>query len=289
MARLTTFGVGGKADIVAYPRDLDDLRRIHHLAEEKGAPLFMIGLGSNVLVKDSGIRGVVVSLLRGFRRVKKLSGDRLYCEAGLSLASLAAFAAKYGLGGLEFLAGVPGTVGGALKMNAGAFSGEIRDVVEDVSFMDPRGEMKTIFRDELSFVYREMLTGSEDTIVSCTLALFKKEIRAIREEMKRCARLRRQTQPLNKPTAGSIFKNPPGESAGRLIDEAGLKRIQVGQAKVSEKHANFIENLGGATAADIMALMELIRDRVFKKSGILLEPEVRIVGDDAPNKLKVLH
>ncbi|MBE9504608.1 MAG: UDP-N-acetylmuramate dehydrogenase [Proteobacteria bacterium] len=289
MDRFTTFGVGGKADIIAYPQDRADLRKIHKLAKEKGVSAFMIGLGSNLLVKDRGIRGVVISLSKGLRTIKTLPGDRLYCEAGLTLAGLAAFAANNGLGGLEFLSGVPGTVGGALRMNAGAFGGEIKDVIEDVSFMNCEGEIKTVYREDVSFSYREMQTGAEDTIISCTLALFKKDIKAIREEMKKIALLRSETQPLNKATAGSVFKNPPGNSAGRLIDEAGLKGVQVGQAKISTKHANFIENLGGASAADIMALMELMKDRVYKKSGISLEAEVKIVGQEDPNKIRVLQ
>lgn len=289
MDRFTTFGVGGKADIIAYPQDRDDLKKINRLAKEKGVSTFMIGMGSNLLVKDSGIRGVVISLSKGLRTIKKLPDDRVYCEAGLSLASLAAFAASNGLGGLEFLSGVPGTVGGALRMNAGAFGGEIKDVIEDVSFMNCEGEIKTVYRKDLSFSYREMQAGADDTIISCTLALFKKDVEAIREEMKKFALLRSKTQPLNKATAGSVFKNPPGNSAGRLVDEAGLKGVQVGQAKISIKHANFIENLGGATAADIMSLMELMKDRVYKKSGISLEAEVNIVGEEDPNKIRVLQ
>lgn len=289
MALRTTFRVGGKADLVAYPLDAGDLREVVLLARERGIPLSVVGSGSNLLVRDRGIRGVVVSLARGFKRIERLDNDRLSCEAGASLASVVSHAASLGLGGLEFLSGIPGTIGGALRMNAGAFGSEIRDFVEDVAFITGRGDAVMIKGNGLSFSYRNLDMRDGDTIVGCTLSLERRDVEDIRDRMRKYSIERGKRQPLNVPTAGSVFKNPPGDFAGRLIEEAGLKGLHVGKAKVSEKHANFIENLGGARAADILALMDMIKERVYKRSGILLEPEVKIVGEEEPARVRVAH
>ncbi len=280
MALRTTLGIGGKADVIVHPLDMDDLREILDEVRERGVPLLVVGSGSNLLVRDGGIRGVVVCLDAGFREIRSLPGGRLYCGAGTLLAMLLSFAAERGLGGMEFLAGVPGTVGGAVRMNAGAFGSEMKDVVQDVTFVTMEGAVTTMDADELCFTYRSLETGEGDVVTGCTLALGERPEDEIRELMKRYSMERRLRQPLRMPTAGSVFKNPPGGFAARLIDEAGLKGTRLGGARVSEKHANFIENLGGARAADVISLMELVREKVYGMSGVLLEPEVRIVGEE---------
>lgn len=288
MDQFTTFKVGGKADILAYPKDIDDLRQIYKVTNKEEISTFILGLGSNLLVKDNGIRGVVINLTKGLNEIKELKNERLFCEAGKSLASLVAFATNHNLGGLEFLSGIPGTVGGAIKMNAGAFGGEISDYIESVSFINNYGELKRVEKKELRFSYRKMSTGANETILNCIFALVSKSKETIKEEVKKHAINRSRKQPMEKATAGSVFKNPFGDSAGKLIEESGLKGMQVGQAKISEKHANFIENLGGAKATDILSLIDLIKGRVLQKSDTQLELEIEVVGECPCNGMKVL-
>lgn len=281
MEGLTTFRVGGRADLVVYPRHAADLKALLSLAHEEEVPVLVLGLGSNLLVTDEGIRGVVVNLREGFKTMSKPDKTKMLFGAGVSLAKATAKTAGKGLKGLEFLSGIPGTMGGAVRMNAGAFGCEMKDVIEAVSFMNRKGDVFTLQREGLSFSYRNLALPEGDIILDCLLSLEEGDAGKIRERIRENALKRTGKQPYDKPTAGSVFKNPPHGFAGRLIEEAGLKGLQVGGAKVSEKHANFIENLGDASSADIIALMERMRNSVFEKSGILLEPEIRIVGEGA--------
>lgn len=280
MREHTTFKVGGPADVLAYPLDCEDLRETFLTVRESNLPCLVLGLGSNLLVKDGGIRGVVINLSRGFREIGLLNGSRLQVGAGATTAATVARAAKEGLEGIEFLSGIPGTVGGAVRMNAGAFGKEMKDVIESVSIMTMEGEERSLKTEDLAFSYRHLELEEGGIITGCTLALSRGDEKKIREKIKKYALDRGSKQPLGKPTAGSVFKNPGSDYAGRLIEAAGLKGFTVGNARISEKHANFIENCGGATAANILELIEVAKKRVYDMSGVLLETEVKIVGEE---------
>jgi len=286
---LSSFKAGGEADIVVYPTDIDDLKKVVAFAKKEAIPLSVFGLGSNLLVRDGGVRGIVVNLGKGFNEIRLLENNRISCGAGASLASLIAFAAARGMGGLEFLAGIPGTVGGAVKMNAGAFGAEIRDVVEDVTFLNELSEIATADQSKLSFSYRNLACAGGEIICGATFNTKKTEMEDIKRLMKEYAVKRAKSQPLEKLTAGSVFKNPQGDFAGRLIEEAGLKGMSIGDALVSEKHANFIENRGKARSSDIISLMELVKKKVFENSGVMLHEEIIVVGEDAPEIFGKLH
>ena len=280
MDSCTSFKVGGRADLLVYPENIEDIKETVLYAKKERLDLFILGLGSNLLVGDRGIRGIVVNLARGFKGIRLLNDNMLDCSAGASIGLVVSQSAKYGLKGAEFLSGIPGTLGGAVRMNAGAFGSEMKDIIETVTFMNREGEIIKRDKESLIFEYRNLNIDDGAIILSATLALASDNEEAVRKRIKDYAKERAIKQPLTSATAGSVFKNPPGAFAGRLIDEAGLKGMVVGGAKLSEKHANFIENIGGASAADILALIKIIKDRVLKKSGIMLETEVKIVGDE---------
>ena len=272
--------MGGRADLLVYPENIEDIKETVLYAKKERLDLFILGLGSNLLVGDKGIRGIVVNLARGFKGIRLLNDNMLDCSAGASIGLVVSQSAKYGLKGAEFLSGIPGTLGGAVRMNAGAFGSEMKDIIETVTFMNQEGEIIKRDKESLSFEYRNLEIDNGAIILSATLALASDNEEAVRKRIKDYAKERAIKQPLGSATEGSVFKNPPGDFAGRLIEEAGLKGMIIGGAKLSEKHANFIENIGGASAADILALIKIIKDRVLKKSGIMLETEVKIVGDE---------
>jgi len=276
MSRHTSMKVGGPADALVVPRDLEDLRRLVLGARREGIPLFLLG-GTNLLVKDGGIRGIVVKLTR-FQKVVQ-EGERFDAESGISFPKLSQLALKASLSGLEFACGIPGTLGGAIVMNAGTREGEIADVLESVAVMDLDGNVKTHPKKELELAYRKSKLP-EGIIVGALLKLKSALPEEIRARMDTSLDHRRKTQPLHLPNAGCIFKNPVGDSAGRLIDDLQLKGRRVGHAQVSEKHANFIVNRGKAMAADVLALISVIRQRVKQEKGIDLGLEVKIVGED---------
>jgi UDP-N-acetylmuramate dehydrogenase len=276
MSRHTSMKVGGPADALVVPRDLEDLRRLVLGARREGIPLFLLG-GTNLLVKDGGIRGIVVKLTR-FQKAAQ-EDESLDAEAGISFPKLSQLALKTSLSGLEFACGIPGTLGGAIVMNAGTREGEIADVLESVVVMDLDGNVKTHPKKELGFAYRQSRLP-EGIIVGALLKLKTALPEEIRARMDTSLDHRRKTQPLHLPNAGCIFKNPVGDSAGRLIDDLQLKGRRVGHAQVSEKHANFIVNRGKAMAADVLALISVIRQRVKQEKGIDLGLEVKIVGED---------
>ncbi|MBE9536079.1 MAG: UDP-N-acetylmuramate dehydrogenase [Proteobacteria bacterium] len=279
MSGHTTFKVGGKADLMVYPGDAEELGKVICMLKDEGLPFLMLGSGSNLLVSDEGLRGAVISLKEGFRNIEIADELTIDCGAGLSLGVLVNFAAGHALSGIEFLSGIPGTVGGALWMNAGAFGSEIKDVIASVSFADSNGDLKNIGINDLPFSYRKLDVDPRCVVTGCRLVLEKGDESIIREKIRSYATRRAESQPLGRATAGSVFKNPPGDFAGRLIEDAGMKGVHMGKAKVSEKHANFIENTGGASARDIFELMRKVAAKVFESSGIQLEPEVKIVGE----------
>ncbi len=279
MSRHTSMKIGGPADALVIPWDLEDLKKLVLGARREGIPVFLLG-GTNLLVKDGGIRAIVVKLTRLQKVVQK--GESFYAETGISFPKLSQLALKAGLSGLEFACGIPGTLGGAIVMNAGTREGEIADVLESVTMMDLDGSVKEYPKKDLEFGYRKSKLP-QGIIVGALLKLKLAPSEEIRARMDTSLNHRRKTQPLHLPNAGCIFKNPVGDSAGRLIDELQLKGRQVGNARVSEKHANFIVNRGKATAADVLSLILEIRQQVKQEKGIDLDLEVKIVGEDKKN------
>jgi UDP-N-acetylmuramate dehydrogenase len=283
----TSFRIGGPADLLVYPADRDDLIAALKEISKQGLPYFVLGGGTNLLVKDGGFRGAAISL----QRMKAVRIEREYrsiggsfavvlAEAGASLAALLSFAVDEGLTGLEFAAGIPGTVGGAVRMNAGTSAGETGDVVESVTLLAPGGELVTKGRDAMGFGYRTSSVQEGHVVVEVRFVLRRDEKARIKARVKQLSEARKQRQPLGLPNAGSMFKNPQEESAGKLIEEAKLKGRRVGDAQVSERHANFIVNLGKATARDVLQLMEIVKQAVVEVRGVRLEPEITIIGED---------
>lgn len=280
MARHTTFSIGGAADILAFPRGIGEIKALISLASEHHIPVTVIGNGSNILVRDGGIRGMVLQLQKNFAQMF-VSGTVLSAQAGASLAVLAKEAAKARLSGLEFASGIPGTLGGAVYMNAGAYEREIKELLLSVTALNPAGEVVEIPAQELVFSYRHSsFCENGMTILEAQLQLSPDDPAAITERMDRYNTGRREKQPLQMPSAGSVFKRPAGAYAAALIEQAGLKGLTVGGAQVSPKHAGFIVNIGGATCGDVCALIQLVQEKVKAHSGYSLETEVRILGED---------
>ncbi len=287
LSRHTSFGIGGPADILAYPADRDDLVLLLREIRKRGLKYFIIGGGTNLLVKDKGFRGVVICLkrmtaIRIVREYRSIGGAFavVSAEAGALLAKLLSFSVEEGLTGLEFAAGIPGTVGGAVCMNAGTAGGEMGDVVESVTLLSPDGVLVTRGRDEMGFGYRASSVPEGHLVLEASVVLRREDKGRIAARLKDLMDRRKQRQPAGLPNAGSVFKNPQEESAGKLIEQAGLKGKTVGGAQVSEKHANFIVNRGKATAADVLALMEIVMQKVLEVHGVRLEPEIKIIGED---------
>jgi len=278
LALHTSLRVGGPTDILAVPADLDDLRELMRLLAETGTPHLVIGGGYNLLVRDGGFRGVAISL-RNLRGLEAHPGNLLGVEAGVTNGALVRFAEERHLAGLEFLIGIPGTVGGALAVNAGAHGEAILDRLESLTILSD-GELGTRKHEELEYGYRHLRLAPRDVIAAATFRLATGKPGEIEERIERFLAHRRNAQRVGHPNAGSFFKNPAGEHAWRLIDAAGLRGERVGGAQVSEVHANFLVNRGGATAKDFIKLAALIKERVKATAGIELEEEVRIVGED---------
>lgn len=277
MARHTTFRVGGPARRMARPASAEEAAALLRLAESEGWPVLVVGNGSNLLAADGGVDVLVVHTgkLAGVER----AGERsVRAGAGLSLARLAAFAQREGLGGLEFAHGIPGSLGGAVCMNAGAYGGEMRQVVTRVWAWFPGEGTAALGPEELDFGYRRsVFSGKPGAVLEAEVTLAPGDPEAIRGTMEDLSRRRREKQPLALPSAGSTFKRPEGHFAGALIQQCGLKGARVGGAQVSPKHAGFVVNTGGATCADVCALIELVRARVREETGVDLEPEIKIV------------
>ncbi len=283
IAKHTYFRAGGKAEAFVQAKALDDLAWLLKLCKEEGIKVTFLGQGANCLVSDQGVAGITISLVPGLSKVSVIN-DRLIVQAGASLARVAAIAAKHSLSGLEQLCGIPGTVGGTVRMNAGAYEKETSELISKVTFLNSAGELKTLCNSELQFSYRHSLFSEQTDwlIVEAEYQLQKvatKQQEVIYRTMAEVQFLRRSKQPLEYASGGSAFKRPPGYFAGKLITDAGLKGYRLGNAGVSDKHAGFIINYGGATATEIRQVFEHVRVEVKKQFNVLLEPEVRFIGE----------
>ena len=279
MSRHTSFKIGGNAEAYIKVQNVSQLKSILKECREAGIAYFLIGNGSNILVNDEGLQGVVIKLSGDFKNISLLDDTTIYCGAGASLASLCKFALNSGLSGLEFAWGIPGSVGGALFMNAGAYGGEMKQVVHSVSHITPKGEVGRIDRDDLEFGYRTSVYRRNDNIITgAVIKLKKDDPEAIRSRMDDFMGRRSDKQPLDYPSAGSVFKRPEGAFAGALIEQCGLKGKCRGGAQVSEKHAGFIINKSNATAADVRALIREVQTTVADQTGYELECELIILN-----------
>ncbi len=279
MKKYTTFHIGGPADIIIFPASMDDVSFVFRCLKKYDIPFVLIGNGSNVLVLDKGIRGAVIKFNASFSAVKR-NGNTICAEAGALLSYVSKFAAKSGLSGMEFACGIPGSIGGAVFMNAGAYDGEMKDVVSAVRAIAPTGEMVHFFADALDLGYRYSIfqkNGYAICEVELTLKAGNKE--EIAKKIEGFTERRESRQPLEIPSAGSTFKRPNGYYAGTLIEDTNLKGLTVGGAQISEKHAGFIVNTGNATAEDVLLLIKQVQDRVLMQHGIRLFPEVRVIGE----------
>ncbi len=277
MARHTSFRIGGPAEVMAFPKNAEELSEVLRTCRELGHLPAILGAGTNVLAPDEGMKGLVICLKDQLAGMERTGENTIRVSAGVTMARCALFAAGLGLSGLEFAHGIPGTVGGGVYMNAGAYGGEICQVCTQVGAMTLDGESKTYTNEQMQFSYRHScLEDSREVVIYADFTLRQKPEAEIREKMQEFMQKRRASQPLDLPSAGSAFKRPVGGYAAALIDQAGLKGFAIGGAGVSEKHAGFVVNLGQATARDVKAVLAAVSDRVFAGSGIRLEPEIRI-------------
>ncbi|MED1916188.1 UDP-N-acetylmuramate dehydrogenase [Brevibacillus sp. NPDC058079] len=279
LANHTTWRIGGPADLLIQPKDKASLQKALQIIHRHEIPWSVIGRGSNLLVRDRGIRGAVLKVAEGLSHCE-FKGEEVCVGAGYSMIRLAVETGKMGLTGMEFAGGIPGTVGGAVYMNAGAHGSDLSRILIDAEILFENGESKVLSNEELSFSYRTSLLQKQKGIVlEARFQLRMGDSKEIAATLAANKERRRNTQPLQMPCAGSVFRNPPNDHAGRLIEAAGLKGYQVGGAQVSEKHSNFIVNCGGATAADVLTLIDHVRSTILEKNGIDLHPEVLVVGE----------
>jgi len=277
MSRHTSFRIGGGAEVMAFPKTREELEKILKTSALLDCKCAILGAGTNVLAPDDGISGLVICLKDCLDGMEQLDETHIRVMAGVTMSRAAVFAANLGLSGMEFAHGIPGTVGGGVYMNAGAYGGEICQICDRVEVMDRNGKIRVLSGKEMEFSYRHScLEGSDDLVVSADFCLTPGNTEQIKARMKELIGKRSASQPLDLPSAGSAFKRPVGGYAAALIDQSGLKGYQVGGAAISSKHAGFAVNLGGATAADVKNLLQQVSDKVFESSGIRLEPEVRI-------------
>jgi UDP-N-acetylmuramate dehydrogenase len=284
MSEYTSFRVGGPVDYLLFPADLEDLQTALKWCRQERVPYFILGNGTNLLVRDGGIRGMAISLSRGFRGIQEVKSGNgesvIYGEGGEPLGRLLEFFCERNLTGLEWAAGIPGSLGGALCMNAGAFGGEIKDDLFSLRLMDGEGNVGEKGREDLKFSYRSLELPKGWVILGGGFRLKSGNSQAIRARMEEFLQMRKVKQPLNLPSAGSVFKNPPRVAAGKLIEQLGLKGTRIRDAQISEKHANFIVNRGQARAKDILTLVEWVREKVSQEKGVRLEMEIQVVGED---------
>lgn len=279
LSKHTSWKIGGPADVFLLPTRLEHLVRIMEITKEHNIPWYVIGKGSNLLVRDNGLRGVVIKLADNFADLE-FNGQTLKAQGGRSFVSAAKHAIREGLSGLEFATGIPGTVGGAVMMNAGAHGGEVKDVLIDCHVLTPEGQVVHMKHSDLHFDYRySHLKDHPGVVVDATFRLRPGDSAEMSERVKAWANRRKTTQPLAMPSCGSVFRNPEGSHAGYLVEQAGLKGTVIGGAQISELHGNFIVNIGGAKAADVIALIELVQQTIHDRYGYDLHPEVRIVGE----------
>jgi UDP-N-acetylmuramate dehydrogenase len=273
--------------MLAWPVDREDLLLLLQEIKARKLRSFVLGGGTNLLVRDGGFRGAMIALQRMHaikieREYRSIGGSFVvvHAEAGATLAKLLSFAVEHGLTGLEFAAGIPGTVGGAVCMNAGTSLGEMGDIVDSITLISPDGELRARSAEQMDFSYRTASVPEGHLVLEVRVVLRRDDKERIKAQVQKLLDTRKYRQPWGLPNAGSVFKNPQEESAGMLIESAGLKGRIVGGARVSEKHANFIVNTGKATAADVLALMEIVKEKVLEVSGVRLEPEIKIIGED---------
>jgi UDP-N-acetylmuramate dehydrogenase len=278
MKRFTSMKVGGPVDVILFPRNVDELKKVVRHARKKSIPVMILGKGTNMIVRDKGIRGWVINLTQGLKKIRA-EGEVVEAEAGTPLQRLVQFSVQKGLTGFEPFYGIPGTVGGGLAMNAGAWGSELKDILLSVTLMKENANIVERPRSRLRFSYRGLVLPSKWIILKGRFQLKKGKKGEMVERIKSYSEQRREKQPLDYPSAGSIFKNPAGGRAGRWIEDVGLKGYRIGQAMVSERHANFIINLGNASATDVIQLMYLVEKKVSEEKGVTLEREVKVVGE----------
>lgn len=279
MKRHTTFRIGGPAEVFCMPENFTEVRKILEICKEEKLPYFILGNGSNLLVSDKGYRGVVIQLDRNYGGIR-VENTEIYASAGALLSAIAATARKAALTGFEFAGGIPGTLGGAVVMNAGAYGGEMKDVLQKVRVMAQNGEIFDIPVEDLEMGYRTSVIKTAGYIVlEAVLSLKKGDIDEIKALTRKLSEQRISKQPLEYPSAGSTFKRPEGYFAGKLIMDSGLRGYRVGGAQVSEKHCGFVINVGDATAEDVRMLMKNVTETVYEKFGVTLEPEVKFLGE----------
>ncbi len=277
LSKHTSFRIGGPAEVMAFPKTEGELSEVLKVSKELDTKFAILGAGTNVLAPDEGVRGLVICLKDCMNGMEALEGNRIRAMSGVTMSRAAVYASKLGLSGMEFAHGIPGTVGGGVYMNAGAYGGEISQICESVTVMNRLGKMRTLSREEMGFSYRHsVLEKTGEIVISAVLQLTQDTPESVMKRMKELLSKRSASQPLDLPSAGSAFKRPASGYAAALIDGAGLKGFQVGGAAISVKHAGFAVNLGGATAEEVKELLRQVSDRVFETSGIRLEPEVRI-------------
>ena len=276
----TTYGIGGPADLMVFPNNKEDLIRVIEIINENNMQLTILGSGSNILVSDNGIRGVVISLKKSLKEVN-VNENILYAECGAMLGKIVRLAVRNNLIGLENLNGVPGTLGGALIMNAGAWGGEISENLVNVELINSKNELKKVPKKDINFSYRKSSFDKNDILLSAEFNLKKAEKNLIKENFSKAQSGRTSSQPLDKRSAGSLFKNPKNNSAGKLLDSAGLKGFSIGGAKISEKHANFFINDGNASSSEMLQLIKKAHKEVKKQFDIDLSLEVKLIGFDA--------
>lgn len=275
LAKYTTFQIGGNCDLLVKPTSITELDYIMELLIKEKVPHFILGNGSNLLVSDAGYRGVIV-LMTGLTAIEKISENQIACSAGVSLGRLCSFAQTHSLSGLEFAWGIPGTVGGAVYMNAGAYGGEMKDVLESCTFLDESGQKQVLLSEQMELGYRSSIFSKQNALIEwAVFRLIPDDADAIKTRMQDYIGRRTSKQPLDFPSAGSVFKRPEGAFAGALIEQCGLKGYQIGGAQVSEKHAGFIINRGGATCQDVKDLVSYIQSMVEKQTGYQLECEIK--------------
>ncbi|MDD7739466.1 MAG: UDP-N-acetylmuramate dehydrogenase [Lachnospiraceae bacterium] len=278
MSRHTTFRVGGPADYFVSPHNEQEILGVQKICEEAGIPWFVVGNGSNLVVSDKGYRGVILSVYKNFQGIL-VDGCRIEAGAGAMLSAVSHAAKDNSLTGMEFASGIPGTLGGAVMMNAGAYGGEMQQIIDTVKVMTPEGEVKTLEAGQMEFGYRTSVVKKKHYIVlSAVLKLQAGEKEQIQAKMQELKNRRVEKQPLEYPSAGSAFKRPQGYFAGKLIMDAGLAGFSVGGAQVSEKHCGFVINKGGATASDVVQLMGEVQRKVQERFGVWLEPEIQFLG-----------
>lgn len=278
MSRHTSFKIGGPADFLVTPENRGELARLVKVLKEKDIPSFIMGNGSNLLVTEKGIRGVVIKIFDNFRDIK-VEGDHITAEGGALLSKIAKTALENSLEGFEFASGIPGTLGGAIVMNAGAYGGEMKDVSVMTEYMDSDGNISMLEGEAQGFGYRTSAIPKGSIVLSARLKLEKGEYSKIKAFMDDLNSRRKEKQPLTMPSAGSVFKRPEGYFAGKLIEDCGLKGTKIGGAQISEKHCGFIVNKENACSADVLDLIEICRKKVFEKFGVELETEVKIIGE----------